>query len=305
LALSPNILKAQDQLDTRVNVLERKLSMGLSGSGEPIAPWSDVGFIQIYGGMNAPSGWLVCDGSEVSRAQYSSLFEILGVAFGAGDGNTTFNLPDLRDRAPIGQGTSKIIGAKGGAATVALTTANMPAHSHSMSHDHPSFTSGADSHNHTFGFQGDSDATTSGSAWQLKDIQNQTPGGGQSFTASVSSDSHSHSVNPPAYSGNTGSSGTGGAFGNEGPYQVINFIIKALAGGGGDGTSGRIEMEFTFASTMQDWTIQHNLNSKYVDIKCFDISGIQSYDPDIDYTDVNQAVVHWYTPHSGIARVVA
>lgn len=59
-----------------------------------------AGTIQMFGGVvaNVPSGWLICDGSEVSRTDYPELFLKIGVAFGAGDGATTFNLPDLRGR---------------------------------------------------------------------------------------------------------------------------------------------------------------------------------------------------------------
>ena len=56
-----------------------------------------------------PNGYMFCDGSAVSRTTYSELFGLIGTSFGAGDGSTTFNLPDLRGRAPIGAGTGKTI----------------------------------------------------------------------------------------------------------------------------------------------------------------------------------------------------
>jgi microcystin-dependent protein len=61
---------------------------------------SPAGTIQMFGGVTAsvPNGWLVCDGSEISRTTYASLYVIIGDAFGEGDGATTFNLPDLRGR---------------------------------------------------------------------------------------------------------------------------------------------------------------------------------------------------------------
>lgn len=52
----------------------------------------------------APAGWLLCDGAAISRTTYATLFAAIGTAFGAGDGSTTFNVPDLRGRAPIGAG---------------------------------------------------------------------------------------------------------------------------------------------------------------------------------------------------------
>lgn len=56
----------------------------------------DIGRIEAYGRNNVPSGWLYCDGSAVSRTTYDTLFAHTGTSFGAGDGSTTFNLPDLR-----------------------------------------------------------------------------------------------------------------------------------------------------------------------------------------------------------------
>jgi len=52
-----------------------------------------VGVIQIYAGSSAPSGWLLCDGSAVSRSTYSALFTLIGVSYGSGNGSTTFNIP--------------------------------------------------------------------------------------------------------------------------------------------------------------------------------------------------------------------
>lgn len=56
----------------------------------------DIGFISFYCKSAPPSGWLVCDGTAVSRETYKSLFDCIGTTFGEGDGSTTFNLPDLR-----------------------------------------------------------------------------------------------------------------------------------------------------------------------------------------------------------------
>lgn len=60
------------------------------------------GTLAMFGGASAPSGWLVCDGSAVSRSIYSLLFAVVGTLYGAGDGSTTFNLPDLQGRVPVG-----------------------------------------------------------------------------------------------------------------------------------------------------------------------------------------------------------
>ncbi len=64
-----------------------------------------VGLILPYGAVNPPSGWLSCNGSIVSRVQYSNLFNVIGTNFGNGDGNTTFQLPDLQGRTAIGMGS--------------------------------------------------------------------------------------------------------------------------------------------------------------------------------------------------------
>lgn len=61
-----------------------------------------VGVILDYGGSSTPTGWLLCDGSEVSRSTYSALFTAIGITWGPGNGTTTFNLPDLRGRATFG-----------------------------------------------------------------------------------------------------------------------------------------------------------------------------------------------------------
>lgn len=76
------------------------------------------GAMMAYGGTAAPPGYLMCDGSAVSRAEYEHLFEALGIAYGAGDGTTTFNVPDFRQRFPLGKsvsGTGSTLGGSGGA----------------------------------------------------------------------------------------------------------------------------------------------------------------------------------------------
>lgn len=63
-----------------------------------------IGAIQSYGGETAPAGWLICDGSTVSRTEYAELFAVIGINFGVGDGETTFGIPDLRECVPVGAG---------------------------------------------------------------------------------------------------------------------------------------------------------------------------------------------------------
>jgi microcystin-dependent protein len=88
------------------------------------------GVILQYGGSAPPANWLICDGTAVSRGTFSALFSVLGTVYGAGDGSTTFNLPDLRDRVPVGKSGTKALGSTGGASTVTLGLSNLPAHNH-------------------------------------------------------------------------------------------------------------------------------------------------------------------------------
>ena len=77
-----------------------------------------VGSIVMYGAAAAPADWLLCDGSAVSRTTYSALYAVIGTTYGTGDGSTTFNLPNLRQRFPLGKaasGTGATLGGTGGA----------------------------------------------------------------------------------------------------------------------------------------------------------------------------------------------
>ncbi len=66
----------------------------------PCAAVTPPGTIQVYAGSVAPAGFLICDGSAISRTTYAALYTAIGGTFGGGDGSSTFNLPDLRGRAP-------------------------------------------------------------------------------------------------------------------------------------------------------------------------------------------------------------
>lgn len=69
-----------------------------------------IGAILPFGGGTAPSGFLLCNGVAVSRTTYSALFAVIGTSFGAGDGSTTFNVPDLRGKTPFGADTNNAVG---------------------------------------------------------------------------------------------------------------------------------------------------------------------------------------------------
>lgn len=118
-----------------------------------------AGTLELYSGPVSlvPNGWLVCDGAAEVRADrpnLSALYALGGYPYGAGNGTTTFNKPDLRERVPLAAGaTLTTIGATGGAATSTLTTANMPAHSHTVnSHTH-TLSSHTHEHVHTHSMQ--------------------------------------------------------------------------------------------------------------------------------------------------------
>ncbi len=93
-----------------------------------------IGEIRIFAGNYAPDGWAFCDGQQLSIQQNMALYSIIGNTYG-GDGRTYFSLPDLRGRAALAYGTgpnltAHVWGDRGGAATVQLTSANLPAHTH-------------------------------------------------------------------------------------------------------------------------------------------------------------------------------
>lgn len=97
-----------------------------------------VGVVLPYVSSSAPNGWLNCEGQELYRGDYPSLFAVIGTTYGAGNGTTTFNLPNLAGRVVVGQGsgsglTPRAMGDEDGAETHTLSTDEMPSHSHDVS----------------------------------------------------------------------------------------------------------------------------------------------------------------------------
>lgn len=134
------------------------------------------GTVVPWGGTSAPTGWLDCDGSAVSRSTYADLFTAIGTTYGAGDGSSTFNIPDIRGRTVSGKdnmgGTAAnrltsaatidgaTLGTAGGAQTHTLSTAQLPSHRHGLAvHD----TSGQNDYlagsGNNYGFQVTSNST--------------------------------------------------------------------------------------------------------------------------------------------------
>lgn len=99
----------------------------------------EVGSIIISTSSVIPTGYHVCDGSEISREQYSGLFEVIGTTYGAGDGSTTFNLPNLSGKVAVGPTSGLVLGSTGGEATHVLQSSEIVAHTHDVpSHTHTS-----------------------------------------------------------------------------------------------------------------------------------------------------------------------
>ena len=92
------------------------------------------GEITIWAAEAAPSGWLLCDGTAVSRTTYAGLFAVIGTVYGIGDGSMTFNLPNLQGRVPIGRHSIDSdfpwVGYMGGEKTHILSVSEMPSHYH-------------------------------------------------------------------------------------------------------------------------------------------------------------------------------
>lgn len=226
-----------------------------------------TGSIFPYAGASAPGGYLLANGAEVSRATYSDLFSVIGTTFGVGDGSTTFDLPDLTDRFPLGVGTNAR-GDSGGELdptvdlshghTVdahvhtidhghadTLSVASGGAHTHSIpSHSHtiPSHThSVAITHNHASQFTGtDSSGTTVG-ADSTPGVYSKNELGAATrphiHDHAVDILNHSQSVTSGAWSGSTGS--TAITTGSDGTHtHTLNGSVTAHSGNSGSATPG-------------------------------------------------------------------
>lgn len=105
-------------------------------------PPTQIGDYKYSAQANNHEGWLLCDGSAISRTTYAGLFQLINTKFGSGDGTNTFNLPDARGRVLVQSGTgsgltARNIGDKFGSETKALSVSEMPNHSHKVyGHNH-------------------------------------------------------------------------------------------------------------------------------------------------------------------------
>ena len=117
---------------------------GVPGIAGPAGPQGAVGVaptgaIMMYGAATPPGGWLLCDGSAISRTGYSALFAVIATTYGSGDGTSTFNLPNFQGRVALGVGQSSAAGATahalasvGGEETHALVVAELALHTHAL-----------------------------------------------------------------------------------------------------------------------------------------------------------------------------
>lgn len=175
-----------------------------------IPPATPSGVVSPFAGAAAPSGWLMCNGAAVSRTTYSDLFTAIGTTFGSGDGSTTFNLPNLNGRTPVGFDVSQaefdFVGKASGTKTHTLTVNEIPSHTHTQnSHTHTGSTSTTGSHDHT------ASTNTAGSHSHTTSMTTQ---GGHSHggsTGSAGSHSHSYDVGNTVFRATSTTNGTMGS----------------------------------------------------------------------------------------------
>lgn len=186
----------------------------------------DTGDLKWTALPTAPAGWLVCDGAAVSRAVFSDLFDALGTTYGPGDGTTTFNLPDYTGKFMLGADSTHGLGSTGGAEERTLTAAQVPSHTHPIDHDHPSAASSSDAHNHDLTIVSAASTEVGGGAIRVTDVQGATGATGTTTHKGTSADTHSHTVNLPAYAGASGAAGGGQPVSMMPPYGTALPLIK-------------------------------------------------------------------------------
>lgn len=182
----------------RLNILER-----FAGGSLP------PGIVVPYAGITAPAGWLLANGSAVSRTTYAGLFSAIGTTYGAGDGSTTFNLPDMKGRVAVGKSTDTefdTLGETGGAKTHTLTSAE----------------SGSPAHKHGAGSLS-APIYTDGSNVTIPNIY--TPKTA-SYTTAANQTGNGLNTNCMGETANSSAVNASSAHNNLQPYITLNYIIK-------------------------------------------------------------------------------
>ena len=235
-----------------------------------------VGSIQVYAGTAVPSGWLFCNGDVVSRTSYSDLFAAIGTSYGAGDGSTTFGVPDLRGKIPVGKntGTFASLGGTGGAETHSLTQAQLADHAHATP------------------FQNTAGTGANGmrSAWN-DSAYGLTSGTSTFANYSTILDNGTYAVGSSSTFKNYLTGGVYDAGGADGaahnilqPYQVVNYIIKS------SNVAGSTAIDFQ-AARAKYYTSASTALSAGVDTKvALAIAGME-YDTDGFLNDASDRLV--------------
>jgi microcystin-dependent protein len=183
------------------------IEIDVSGVMKEAADLTPAGSIVAFGGTVAPAGWLLCDGTQVSRTTYAELFAVIGTAFGSGDGLTMFHLPDLRGRFLRGRAAGQTTDPDRASRSAMNTGGNTGDEVGSVQDDQ------FESHTHTGPSHTHTTPVASGSGSTFDKLW-----GGL--------DGDAGSVNRTSSSSGTGACGTSGGSETRPINAYVNFIIK-------------------------------------------------------------------------------
>jgi microcystin-dependent protein len=172
-----------------------------------------IGSITMWSTATAPAQWLLCDGSAVSRNLYAALFSVIGTTYGAGDGSTTFNVPDMRGRLARGVNGSYALASTGGADTVNLIATDLPYHGHNVTDP---------THQHTYQYGGGINVISSGGTA----VAGANPNTG-AYTTSFASTGITIPASLRDGSDNPIFPGNRTQVNVRNPYLTLNYIIKS------------------------------------------------------------------------------